>query len=57
LHSFFNRKYFNGLLSGVLELTQHLNGKYCVSFQSYHPSDEGHTTGWAYYDTDDMGPM
>jgi Glycine cleavage system protein P (pyridoxal-binding), N-terminal domain len=35
--------YFDGVLSGVLVLTQHLNGKYYVSSR---PSDEGHTTGW-----------
>jgi hypothetical protein len=46
---FFDYKYFNGLLSGVLVLTQHLNGKYCVSSRL---SDERHTTGWACYNID-----
>jgi hypothetical protein len=41
--------YFNGLLSGVLVLTQNLNGKYCVSSRS---SDERHNTGFVCYDTD-----
>ncbi|KAI5742192.1 hypothetical protein M8J77_004250 [Diaphorina citri] len=54
LYSFFDCKYFNGLLSGVLVLTQHLNGKYCVSSR---PSDERHTTGWACYDTGHMRLM
>jgi hypothetical protein len=44
---------FNGLLSGVLVLTQYLNWKYCVSSQS-HPLDERHTMGWACYNTDHM---
>ncbi|KAI5707907.1 hypothetical protein M8J77_012291 [Diaphorina citri] len=32
----------------------HLNGKQCVSSR---PSDEGHTTGWACYDTDHTSRM
>lgn len=33
-------------LSGVLMLTQHINGKYCVSS---HPSDEGHDSIKSHY--------
>jgi hypothetical protein len=39
LFLFFDCKYFNGLLSGVLVLTQHHNAKYFVSSR---PSDERH---------------